>query len=248
MKMPWAKRADANTSTREASKPLTRWQKFARNWVGSIVLVAGAMLPLRSAVADWNDVPTGSMEPTILPGDRIFVNKLSYGLRVPFTTMWVAQWSEPRAGDIVTFLQPVKGTRLVKRIVAGPGDTVEMRDNRVLINGVPLAYRPLSSAELAEIDAPRRASHAFAVEQLDGHSHIVGATPGINAMRSFAPVTVPDGNYFMMGDNRDVSGDSRYFGFVPRGRITGRSPGVVMSVDPEHWYAPRLDRFFNGLR
>lgn len=230
------------------TKPLTRWQKFSGSWFGSIVLVAAAMLPLRSSLADWNDVPTGSMEPTILPGDRIFVNKMSYGLRVPFTTTWLAQWSEPRAGDIVTLLQPGTGTRLVKRVVAVPGDTIELRDNRLYINGTPLSYLPLDAAELDDIDAARRQMHSFAIEKLGDHPHVVAGTPGVNAMRSFAPVKVPQGQYFMMGDNRDVSGDSRYFGFVPRERITGRSPGVVLSVDPDRWYAPRFDRFFKGLR
>jgi signal peptidase I len=226
----------------------TRWQAFSRSWIGSILIVVAVMLPLRSAIADWNDVPTGSMEPTILPGDRIFVNKLAYGLRVPFTTVWVAEWSGPRAGDIVTLLEPTRGTRLVKRVVAGPGDRLELRDNVLYINGSALGYRPLSGAELDDIDAARREAHVFALEDLGGHAHVVAATPAVRAMRSFGPVTVPAGKYFVMGDNRDVSGDSRYFGFVARQRITGRSPGVALSLDPDHGYQPRFDRFFKGLR
>lgn len=248
MKMPWMHTPRAAAAPAPDAPPPTRWQRFSKSWLGSVVIVAAVMLPLRSAIADWNDVPTGSMEPTILPGDRIFVNKLSYGLRVPFTTAWLATWSQPRAGDIVTLLEPAKGTRLVKRVVAVPGDTVELRNNRLFINGVPLAYRPLSAAEADDIDPAHRDGHVFAVEQFAGRSHVVAATPAVSAMRSFAPRTVPAGMYFVMGDNRDVSGDSRFFGFVSRERITGRSPGVVLSVDPDRWYVPRLERLFKGLR
>src|SRR5437667_10162124 len=95
-----------------------------RSWVMSFALAFAILAPLRSAIADWNDVPTGSMEPTILPGDRILVNKLAYGLRVPFTHSWVAQWSDPGSGEIVVLNSPKDGVRLVKRLIAGPGDTV----------------------------------------------------------------------------------------------------------------------------
>src|SRR4051812_32541887 len=95
---------------------------------------------LRSAIADWNDVPTGSMIPTILEGDRIFVNKLAYDLKVPFTTMHVATWDNPRRGDVVVFFSPDEGVRLVKRVIAVPGDTVELRDNELYLNGNRAEY------------------------------------------------------------------------------------------------------------
>jgi len=241
----WTARRSAHAVERA---PRTRWQEFSRSWIGSFMIVLAIMLPLRSAIADWNDVPTSSMEPTILPGDRIYVNKLSYGLRVPFTTTWVARWTEPASGEIVTLLHPHTGVRLVKRVVAGPGATVALRDNRLLINGSPLSYSPLSEPELRDIDESTRAAHNFEIEGLGAHPHIVAATPTVHAMRSFSPITVPRGQYFVMGDNRDVSGDSRVFGFVPGERIMGRSPGVVLSLDPDRWYLPRAARFFKGLR
>src|SRR5262245_59061880 len=89
-----------------------------RGWAVSFAMAFAILAPLRSAVADWNDVPTGSMEPTILCGDRIFVNKLAYGLRVPFTHTWVAQWDNPSAGEIVILNSPKDGVRLVKRLIA----------------------------------------------------------------------------------------------------------------------------------
>jgi len=214
------------------------------------VIAMAILSPFRSAIADWNDVPTGSMEPTIMPGERIFVNKLAYGLRVPFTGIWMADWSKPEAGEIVILFSPKDGTRLVKRVVAGPGDTLELRNNRLYINGSGAAYRALSSAELAEIEASRPLGwkgFEFASEQLNGHSHAVMATPSRPAIRSVGPIVIPDGQYFVMGDNRDNSADSRYFGFVSREKIVGRSPAVVASLDPDRWYKPRWGRFFKGL-
>src|SRR5580765_3311532 len=90
---------------------------------------------LRSALADWNDVPTGSMKPTIQEGDRVVVNKLAYDLKVPFTTIEVFKWSDPQRGDIVVLFSPVDGTRLVKRVIAVPGDRVAMLNNQLYVNG-----------------------------------------------------------------------------------------------------------------
>ena len=86
-------------------------------------------------MADWNDVPTGSMKPTILEGDRVFVNKLAYDLKVPFTTWHITEWSNPHCGDIVVFFSPKDGKRLVKRVIGLPGDTVELQNERLVING-----------------------------------------------------------------------------------------------------------------
>jgi len=100
------------------------WQKEIR----PMLILALVLFCVRSSLADWNDVPTGSMKPTILEGDRVFVNKLAYGLKVPFTTWHLAEWANPKRGDIVVFFSPHDGTRLVKRVVALPGDVVELRN------------------------------------------------------------------------------------------------------------------------
>src|SRR5580693_8030472 len=107
-----------------APKKITWWKQL-RGIVFIIVLFAA----FRSAVADWNDVPTGSMIPTILEGDRIFVNKLAYDLKVPFTTAHLLTWSDPKRSDVVILFSPADGERLVKRVVAVPGDTIELRNN-----------------------------------------------------------------------------------------------------------------------
>src|SRR6476469_4901430 len=95
---------------------------------------------LRSALADWNDVPTGSMKPTIEIGDRVVVNKLAYDLKVPFTTIELWKWADPQRGDIVVLFSPVDGTRLVKRVIAVPGDTVSLAENQVFVNGKPATW------------------------------------------------------------------------------------------------------------
>ena len=107
----------------DKSKPVgtERWKNLARE-IKLLALMVLVLMAVRSAIADWNDVPSGSMNPTIVQGDRVFVNKLAYDLKVPFTTWHIAQWGNPKRGDIIVFFSPVDGTRLVKRVVGLPGD------------------------------------------------------------------------------------------------------------------------------
>src|SRR5262245_15620755 len=109
----------------------SRLSQFWKGWMKPVFVVLIITSAFRSAIADWNDVPTGSMKPTILEGDRIFVNKLAYDLKVPFTTTRLAQWDDPHRGDIVVLFSPGDGKRLVKRIVGLPGDQVELRDGKL---------------------------------------------------------------------------------------------------------------------
>jgi signal peptidase I len=197
---------------------------------------------LRSALADWNDVPTGSMKPTIQEGDRVVVNKLAYDLKVPFTTVNIVKWDDPKRGDIVVLFSPADGTRLVKRVVAVPGDQVEMRDNQLFVNGQPARQSPITVAQSAE--------HGTAYvldEDLYGHSHKMMVTPEIPAVRSFGPVAVPQDHYFVLGDNRDNSNDSRFIGFIQRRRIVGKAVAVAFSLDRSNYFVPRWQRFFEGL-
>ena len=207
------------------------------------------MCVFRSAAADWMLVPTGSMNPTIVEGDRILVNKVAYGLRVPFTSMHITQGSDPQRGDIATFTSPKDGTNLVKRVVGVPGDTVEMRDEHLLINGAAVDYAPTTDAADADLLHMTRAEDRYYLrEDLAGRAHSIMVMPRHAAMRSFGPVTVPQGCYLMLGDNRDNSEDSRYIGFVPRENILGRAYKVAYSLDPERWYQPRADRLMAPLQ
>jgi signal peptidase I len=231
-------------------RPSNRWRKFGRylwrEWFKPLAVAAAIVLPLKSAVADWNWVPSGSMKPTILEGDLVLVNKLAYDLKFPFTLWRLAQWAVPQRGDIVVFFSPHDGTRLVKRVVAAPGDTLEMRDNVLFLNGQSMDYEMVDAQPYArEIYEDVRA--VIARERGADGSHLVMGLPSRGAVRSFAPVTVPEGKYFVMGDSRDNSFDSRYYGFVERERIVGRSRRMLLSFDKHHRYAPRFSRFFSAL-
>lgn len=214
-----------------------------KSWIFSILaalLVAGSF---KSAIADWNVVPSGSMNPTILEGDRIFVNKLAYDLKVPFTTRHLAEWTNPRRGDIVVFYSPQDGKRLVKRVVGLPGDAIALENNQLQVNGEAVAYEPVDRNKGPAADT----GQFCLLEDLAGRKHPIQLTPRQPAPRTFGPVTVPKGHYLMMGDNRDNSADSRYFGFVARDQIVGRASAVVISLNILDRYQPRWERFFTEL-
>jgi signal peptidase I len=215
----------------------------------SLLLFFGLMVVFRSAIADWMYVPTGSMNPTIVEGDRILVDKFAYGLRVPFTEVRLTEGHDPQRGDIVIFPSPEDGIVLVKRVVGLPGDVVEMRDEQLFVNGAAVAYESTSTVADADLLAiTRRESRYYLSENLGAAPHPIMVLPNRNAMRSFGPRTVPAGQYFMLGDSRDNSKDSRYFGFVARSSIIGRAHRVAYSLDADRWYLPRGDRFLSVLR
>ncbi len=228
------------------AKPVSRARKIWTDWFKPVVICALVLAPFRSAVADWNDVPTGSMKPTILEGDRIVVNKLAYDLKVPFTTWHLAEWGGPTNGDVVICLSPKDGIRLVKRVIGVPGDSVAMRGNRLLVNDRASVYTSLAPSAVPWIQSQ---VHTFHRERLTARDpgHSIMLTRSRFAGRDFGPVTVPAGHYLVMGDNRDNSFDSRGFGFVPRESILGKATGVAMSFDLQAWFSPRWERFFTAL-
>lgn len=207
---------------------------------GFIVFMLG-MVMFRSALADWSVVPTSSMEPTIQIGDRIVVDKAAYDIRLPLTHISLIHLADPKRGDIVVLDSHAANERLVKRVIGMPGDEIALRNNRLYINGVAATYSPTSVQGIHEDQQdPAR----YEVESLGRLQHVVRLSlylPG--EKRDFGPVTVPAGEYLLMGDNRDRSMDSRYFGFFPRNEIVGRSRYVAMSLDPSNDYLPRRQRF-----
>lgn len=204
----------------------------------SLWLFIFLMVVFRSSFADWNTVPTGSMKPTIVEGDRIFVNKLAYDIKIPLTDVSLYSLSDPKRGDIIIFNSKAADERLVKRVIGLPGDVVAMTGNHLTINGIPAIYS----------DIRKEGEWIYAVESIGALSHrvkfsIIRSSP----VSSFSPTQVPEGKYLVLGDNRDNSADSRFIGFVPRGEISGRSTTVVMSLNYDHYYIPRPDRFFHTL-
>jgi signal peptidase I len=196
----------------------------------------------RTAVADWNPIPSESMHPTLLDGDVVLVNRVAYDLKVPLTDISLSRLAEPQRGDVVTFSSPTDGTRLIKRLVGVPGDVVELREDRLFINGVAATYQaPTPYRE------PRNyAGSTLAVksaETIAGSRREIQFLPQIDARRNFGPVVVPANSYFMLGDNRDDSGDSRYIGFVPRRLLIGKAHHVLVSANFKGNWMPRFERF-----
>ena len=222
---------------------LKKFFGILRGWGLSLLVAVLIATSFKSAIADWNDIPSGSMEPTILIGDRVFVNKLAYDLKVPYTSLHLTKWSDPKRGDIVVFYSPKDGKRLIKRVVGIPGDTIGMRGNKLFINGQFIKYAPLPQKTLDQNELSDSSSYVFFSEKLPGKHHAVMISRSRPSLSTFEPVIIPQGRYFMMGDNRDNSADSRFFGFIDRKQIVGRANMVVISRKGS-FLNPRWSRFF----
>ena len=195
----------------------------------------------RLAIADWNPIPSGSMRPTLLEGDVVLVNRLAYDFKLPLSDTSLVPTGEPQRGDVITFSSPSDGIRLIKRLVALPGDVVEMRDEVLTINGERAEYAdPTLSVEPLDGAATTQALHI--TERIGGSERTVQFLPQVAARRNFGPVVLPKDQYFFLGDNRDNSADSRYIGLVPRHLLIGKAHHVVLSADIKGNWLPRLGR------
>jgi signal peptidase I len=201
----------------------------------------------RTAVADWNPIPSASMRPNLLEGDVVFVNRLAYNVKVPLTDVVLAHTGEPRRGEVVTFSSPRDGQRLIKRVIGLPGDVVEMRDEKLIVNGREAGYEPKGSgSEL--VGQVALVGTSLYDETVDGHRRRIQVIPELQALRSFGPVTVPPDQYLMLGDSRDNSVDSRYYGLVPRELLIGRAERILVSADILGNWMPRTERFGMAMR
>jgi signal peptidase I len=199
----------------------------------------------RTAIADWSPIPSGSMRPNLLEGDVVFINRLAYDLKIPLTERQMAHLGDPARGDVVVFYSPLDGTRLIKRVLAVPGDLVEMRNDRLTINGEEAAYALVGTARESaggrEVDAVRLS------ESVGGTHQRVQLLPGVPALRDIAPLRIPRGQYLMLGDNRNNSADSRVIGLVPRAKLLGRAEHILVSANYQHDWKPRFERFGMAL-
>jgi signal peptidase I len=186
-----------------------------------LIMVLGAsaiVLVARASFADHYQVPSGSMQPTVAIGDQICVNKMAYGLRVPASQTYVVEAAGPARGDVVVLASPTDGEVLLKRVVAVPGDVVEVAAGRVAIDGAR---------------APLREENGGVVEDLGSKEHALSMESGGGP--DFGPTLVPKDAYLVLGDNRGNSRDGRYFGWVARGAFLGKAVAVCLHGGKPVW-------------
>ncbi|EXJ14707.1 signal peptidase I [Imhoffiella purpurea] len=195
-----------------------------------------AVLILRSFLVEPFRIPSNSMMPTLLTGDFILVNKFSYGLRLPVLNVKFLDLGEPHRGDVVVFKFPLDPrVDYIKRVVGLPGDSVYYRNKQVIVNGQPMAQMPVGDYE-GEGSGREMTGARQSLESLDGVDHSIltrSAAPDLPfgcQVLAQGPVVVPPGHFFVMGDNRDNSNDSRCWGFVPEENLVGKAFGIWM-----HW-------------
>ncbi|HEY4303499.1 MAG TPA: signal peptidase I [Gemmatimonadaceae bacterium] len=208
----------------------------------SVLPTVAIVLGTRQVLAEAFRIPSGSMEPTLLVSDWLFVNKLRYGPHVPFTTLNLPGYAKPQRGDVVVFISPPQDEAirispdevtptLVKRIVGVAGDTVLMRHGHLVVNGSPV---PAPNSFVLADSIADRAQPIFAWQhRIELRDSRFGAPVAEPSLHEWGPVVVPNDSFFMMGDNRDDSVDSRYYGPVPRANLRGTPMFVYYSYDPE---------------
>ena len=196
----------AKTGTYSGKK--SKFREYAESFIWALAIA----LLIRTFVLQPFEIPSGSMENTLLVGDHIFVNKFIYGTRIPFTDKRIWKIRDPKRGDVIVFeFPPDRSKDFIKRVIGVPGDMIMVRNKHVYVNGIPY-----------------RNPHAMHTDP--------EVLPGSRSPRdNFGPVRVPAGDYFVMGDNRDNSYDSRFWGFVPNSDILGPAFIKYWSWDGDTW-------------
>ncbi len=187
----------------------TKKSKVREN-VEAIIIAIILALFIRTFIIQAFKIPSGSMIPTLQIGDHILVNKFIYGVKIPFVKKAIIPYKKPKQGDIIVFRYPVEPDKdFIKRVIGGPGDVILVKNKKVFVNDAPLNHDPGVFTD----------------------SHVL---PGqINPRDNIGPITVPAGSYFVMGDNRDNSYDSRFWGFVDETEIKGKALIIYWSWDSE---------------
>jgi signal peptidase I len=226
---------DTQRIAAEADGPIStgRW---AWEWIKSFLIALGLFLVIRTLLVEAFRIPTGSMENTLLVGDFLLVNKAVFGASIPGLDRRLPAFSEPARSDVIVFKPPHEADKnYVKRLIGMPGDTLEMHNKTLYLNGQPQSESFARHSDPTDIRAAGMLWQcAFAIGQAAG----AGCRP---TRDNWGPIVVPHGHYFMLGDNRDDSEDSRYWGFVERAAIRGRPLFIYYSFDPvSHRAAPWL--------
>jgi signal peptidase I len=228
--------------TQPAPKPRTLEvaQRRIREILMSVLPVIAIATVTRVALAETYHIPSGSMEPTLLVGDRLLVNKLRYGPHIPFTRVNLPGYAAPRRGDVAVFVSPPQDPSiriapdevtpmLVKRIVGVAGDTLAMRSGQLYVNGI--AERSPVAVSAAPPGLVSESLPIFDWQHRIATTTRMGRAPAHPTMHEWGPLVVPADSYFMMGDNRDDSVDSRFYGPVPRRNLRGRPMFVYYSYE-----------------
>jgi signal peptidase I len=233
-----------NVVAQARGRPKSSGSFLKRTWE-SIKSLAGAVLiylVIKTFLMEAFRIPSGSMIPTLLVGDWLFVNKLAYGPHLPFSHTNMPGYAQPRRGDVVVFVSPYQPDEealgndptptLVKRLIGMPGDTLYMRDGVVYVNGVAQRQGYANAAANAQGD-PNETSPLYDWQhKIELRNTRFGAPPATPTHDRWGPLLIPAGHYFMMGDNRYASKDSRYWGVVPRANVRGRPMFVYYSYVP----------------
>ncbi len=199
------------------------------------VLFILCMVAFRTAIADWNYVPSESMEPTFYDKEYILVNKLAYGPSIPFTKSRLFQTGTPERGDIITFYPPHEKRQLVKRVIGIPGDIIQVEGDRIYVNNTQLPFT--HSTEENNI--------LFGREQIDSLTHAVQFVQGSSSPTFSFKIQVPEGKYFVMGDNRNNSVDSRFWGFTDESNIMGKATHIAVSFSSDRPLSQRIGTRLN---
>lgn len=234
--------SDAEQNESSGQVELTKKQKAIKE-TKSIALIIFLVLIFRSVFFEPFRIPSGSMIPTLMIGDFILVNKFSYGFKLPFSDIsmgdvnlnpiYLFGESKPERGDVVVFKYPKDPTiNYIKRVMGLPGDTIEIRNKIVYINDNPLNVSEISGKEIMEdMDEKFKGYNLkFYKAKTGGYDHVIQQDQDNYYKTDFDKRTIPEGHYFVMGDNRDFSYDSRFWGFVPHKNIKGRALFVWFSM------------------
>lgn len=247
------KRKDVTSFLESYETSFNKFRKYKRNFliefVDSVWIVVVVALMMRFFLFESFRVPSGSMVPAIYIGDMLFVNKFEYGLRPPFTKMHFFK-KMPKRGEVVVFIYPHDERQdYVKRVIGLPGDTIELKGNQITVNGKEYTKKKIDDFSYVESNGNMRRTEMFKETNLDGFSYNVLYTkgerieyPGCHFCNS--TFTVPEDKLFCMGDNRDVSSDSRYWGYVPIENLKGKASVIWFSVsDEEGFHLERIGRW-----
>ncbi len=227
--------------------------------IKSITIIVVVVFAFRSTFFEPFRIPSGSMIPTLMIGDFILVNKLSYGIKIPFTDMYwdpiyITKFSPPKRGDIIVFKYPKdENINYIKRVVAEPGDELELIDKRLYVNGKPSEIKEIDGKKIME-DMDEKFKYfnfLFYESKVGKKTHILQKLDGRGPRDYYPKTIVPKGKYFVMGDNRDFSADSRFWGFVDERLIKGKALFVWFSfILPftEHPTKLRLHRIGTVLK